>query len=473
MLTPISIEKEHIRLINLLHFINEQNRWFTIKELSDYLQVADKTVRKYLKLLEDEIPPSWNLLVQKGKGIYLKKPLNESLSFVESKILRKSLNLQICEELVFKKNSMQSLAQKLHLQVGALYPIINQINYDIQSSHLNIKKKPLEISGREQDVRVFMLRLYCNIPNDYWPFPYINKQNITDLINKMEKILNVQMYTYSKHKLCVLFAITISRLLSGNTIDNVSGLILVNKNDDHYKTVASITSELQNSFGVTLHETEISFLALALLLSLGNSITTDSNKTLTSYKKTIMPLAKEITKGIEHKLQLGINYDESFLTYVVLIIKKALDKNFIQYYNIKFIRHIKQRHPNTFNTIQECISNLNYTVYSHFDCYEISLLTMHFETQRMLFKNNPKKIYVYTSQGCIHREYISALLEKRYNGLIKIVRNTIINLTNESLQDMEIDIIISNVNLPIKNIPIVQISEFPTERDFHEIKKII
>ncbi|HDR3926026.1 TPA: PRD domain-containing protein, partial [Bacillus anthracis] len=111
-------------------------------------------------------------------------------------------------------------------------------------------------------------------------------------------------------KLCVLFAITISRLLSGNTIDNVSGLILVNKNDDHYKTVASITSELQNSFGVTLHETEISFLALALLLSLGNSITTDSNKTLTSYKKTIMPLAKEITKGIEHKLQLGINYDE-------------------------------------------------------------------------------------------------------------------------------------------------------------------
>ncbi|MRS11404.1 toxin, partial [Bacillus anthracis] len=69
--------------------------------------------------------------------------------------------------------------------------------------------------------------------------------------------------------------------------------------------------------------------------------------------------------------------------------------------------------------------------------------------------------------------YISALLEKRYNGLIKIVRNTIINLTNESLQDMEIDIIISNVNLPIKNIPIVQISEFPTERDFHEIKKII
>lgn len=104
-----------------------------------------------------------------------------------------------------------------------------------------------------------MLRLYCNIPNDYWPFPYINKQNITDLINKMEKILNVQMYTYSKHKLCVLFAITISRLLSGNTIDNVSGLILVNKNDDHYKTVASITSELQNSFGVTLHETEISF----------------------------------------------------------------------------------------------------------------------------------------------------------------------------------------------------------------------
>lgn len=163
MLTPISIEKEHIRLINLLHFINEQNRWFTIKELSDYLQVADKTVRKYLKLLEDEIPPSWNLLVQKGKGIYLKKPLNESLSFVESKILRKSLNLQICEELVFKKNSMQSLAQKLHLQVGALYPIINQINYDIQSSHLNIKKKTSRNIGK----RTRCPRIYVKVILQY------------------------------------------------------------------------------------------------------------------------------------------------------------------------------------------------------------------------------------------------------------------------------------------------------------------
>lgn len=96
---------------------------------------------------------------------------------------------------------------------------------------------------------------------------------------------------------------------------------------------------------------------------------------------------------------------------------------------------------------------------------------MHFETQRMLFKNNPKKIYVYTSQGCIHREYISALLEKRYNGLIKIVRNTIINLTNESLQDMEIDIIISNVNLPIKIYLLYKFRNFLQKEIFMKSKR--
>ncbi|AIY72972.1 TPA: helix-turn-helix domain-containing protein [Bacillus tropicus] len=475
MLKPISIEKEHVKLINLLHYINEQNRWFTIKELSDYLQVADKTVRKYLKLLEDEIPFSWNLIIQKGKGIYLEKPLDESLSFVESQILRKSLNLKICEELVFKKNTIQTLAQKLHLQVSALYPIINRINCDIQSSNLSIKKRPLEIIGREQDIRIFMLRLYANIPNDYWPFPYINKYNIIDLITKVERKLDIQLYTYSKHKLCVLFAISISRLLSRNTIGNVSKLVVVNKDDVHFQAIASIAIELQNSFGVTLNETEISFLSFALLLSLGNSITTDSSTTLTSFAKALMPLAKEITKVIENKLQIGVDYNEPFLTYVVLIIKKALDKNFIQHfnYNVQFINNVQKRHSNTFQTIKECINNLNYTVKSHFDCYEISLLTMHFETQRLLFKSTTKKLYVYTSQGCIHRSYISALLEKRYHGFIKVIKDARINPKYETLQEMGVDVIISNVNLPIKNIPIVQISDFPTERDFDEIKKFI
>ncbi|OXM07903.1 toxin (plasmid) [Bacillus anthracis] len=158
--------------------------------------------------------------------------------------------------------------------------------------------------GREQDVRVFMLSLYCSIPGDYWPFPYINKLNLLDLITKLEKILNVQLYPYSKHTLCVLFAITISRLLLGNTIDNVSGFILVNKNDDHYKTVACIISmSYKPHFGVRLSETELSFLAVAFFLSFGNSITTDSHKNgLSSYKQTFMPFAKEITKGFGVKV---------------------------------------------------------------------------------------------------------------------------------------------------------------------------
>ncbi|KOS27984.1 toxin [Bacillus anthracis] len=478
MILNLSIEKEHIRRIKLIHFINQQNRWFTIKEISNHLQITDKTVRKDIELLKEEVTQSWNLTIQKGKGIYLKKPLNESLSLVESKILRKSLKLKICEELIFKKNTIQSLAQKLHLQPAALYTTINQIKKKIQNSHLNSKKKPLEITGREQDVRVFMLKLYCNIPKEYWPFPYINKQNITDLIKKIEKNLKVKMYKNAKHKLCMLFAITISRLLTGNTIENINELIKINKNDEHYKTITAITSmNYKTHFGVTLHENESSFLALALLLSLQNSNTTETNKNaLTTYKKTFMPLVKKLPKELNIRLQLKINYDEKFLIHLVPIIKKTLNKNFIKNYNynIKLIRHIKKKHPNTFKTIKEYMNNLKYTVKSKFDDYEIALLTMHFETKRMLSKNTKiKRVYLYNSYSFIHQKYITALLKKPYKGLIKIVKKNTINLTNEALQKKNVDIIISNVNLQIKNIPIVQISEMPTEKELHKIKKII
>ncbi|OXM07902.1 regulator (plasmid) [Bacillus anthracis] len=153
-----------------------------------------------------------------------------------------------------------------------------------------------------------------------------------------------------------------------------------------------------------------------------------------------------------------------------------LDKCFIQYYNynIQFVRYIERRHSNTFHIIQDCIGTLVYSVYSHFDCYDISLLTMLFETQRMLFQNTKvKRVYLYNSYSFIHRDYISALLEEGFNGVIEIVGNAILNLTYEWLQKKNVDIIISNVKLAIKDIPVVQISDFPTDRDFSEIKKLL
>ncbi|HDR3937318.1 TPA: helix-turn-helix domain-containing protein, partial [Bacillus anthracis] len=80
-----------------------------------------------IELLKEEVMESWSLTIEKGKGVYLEKPLNESLSLVESRILRKSLVLKICEELIFKKNTIHSLSQKLHLQPSSLYTTINKL----------------------------------------------------------------------------------------------------------------------------------------------------------------------------------------------------------------------------------------------------------------------------------------------------------------------------------------------------------
>ncbi|WP_245210135.1 PRD domain-containing protein [Bacillus anthracis] len=93
-----------------------------------------------------------------------------------------------------------------------------------------------------------------------------------------------------------MFAITISRLLIGNTIENINEFIKMNKNDEHYKTITGILNELQPHFGVRLSENERSFLAVAFLLSFQNYTTETHKNGLSTYKQTFMPLVKKLQK---------------------------------------------------------------------------------------------------------------------------------------------------------------------------------
>lgn len=475
MINQIPIEKELVRRIELIRYINYQNRWFTVKELANYMQVADQTIRKDIELLEDEIPMSWKIIIQKGKGVYLEKPLNEPLDFVHSKILRNSLVLKICEELAFKKNTIPLLAQKFHFNTSSFYTMINQIHNKLKVFNLAVQKRPLEISGREQDVRTFMLNLYCNTISEYWPFPYINKLMILDIITKLENRFEIKLYQNAKYKLCVMFGITISRLLSGKTIQQTSDFISVDKNGECYKAFASIAEELRSIFGVILHENELSFLEVSFLLSIDHQAMLNHSRKSCSCKKTFMPLAKKIIREIELKLQLGIDYDEEFIMYVVSIIHRVSNKFIVQNYdhNVQFVKYIEKKHSDTFNIIRDYVNTLEYSVKSQFDAYDIALLTLHFETKRITHNVEAKKVYVYNSQSCIHRKYIAALLKKKYGNLIEIIEQDIVNLTNETIQDLNVDFVISNVKLNLKDIIVVQISEFPTERELCGIKKLL
>ncbi|HDZ1706702.1 TPA: hypothetical protein RRX98_005647, partial [Bacillus anthracis] len=69
--------------------------------------------------------------------------------------------------------------------------------------------------------------------------------------------------------------------------------------------------------------------------------------------------------------------------------------------------------------------------------------------------------------------YITALLKEAFKGVIEIVEKDTLNLTYEGLQKKNVDIIISNVKLEIKDIPVVQISDMPTDKELSKIKKLL
>ncbi|RDV54545.1 PRD domain-containing protein [Bacillus anthracis] len=170
-----------------------------------------------------------------------------------------------------------------------------------------------------------------------------------------------------------------------------------------------------------------------------------------------------------------MNYDEEFLIHLVAIIKRMLNKCFIKNYNynIQLVRYIESKHSNTFQIIKGYMDTLVYSVKSKFDDYDIALLTMLFETKRMSQNTKVKRVYLYNSYSFIHQNYITALLKEAFKGVIEIVEKDTLNLTYEGLQKKNVDIIISNVKLEIKDIPVVQISDMPTDKELSKIKKLL
>ncbi|WP_000479017.1 helix-turn-helix domain-containing protein, partial [Bacillus thuringiensis] len=178
------------RQYELLKLISSEKKWFSAKEIAVHLNCSIKTVQRDISQIQYSLPKGWSIQLIKNKGIYLTKPLNTSITTIETIYLKHSLLFQTLNILLYSKiQTVEQLSNKLYIQNTKMRSILTDVEHYLKRYKLILKKRPLRIEGNEINIILMYYELYLKSYNSHeWPFSTLQQSIFDHFLLEVEKI---------------------------------------------------------------------------------------------------------------------------------------------------------------------------------------------------------------------------------------------------------------------------------------------
>ncbi|MFL0267988.1 BglG family transcription antiterminator [Candidatus Clostridium radicumherbarum] len=463
------------------YFIKHSSRNLSIKRISDKFGISEKQVKNYIKQLNESTSPNI-IIVQIDSNKYCLCDDYESYMhlFEHTEYLPKDRISNILSKLLLSARPLDifDLADELYVSRPTIDRDLIRVRRNISAFNLDLLIKNDEVSllGTEKDKR----RLTSNlITSDYYAnfmssdkTKYLNESYQIDFLKQnLKKIFDEAHFTfndYSLNNIALHLVITIDRLKQQCEItDFLPSNLTTNMKKE---AAESTVSFLEENYDVVFSESEKQNLAMFLSCNLA---TVDYNfvntKNISAY----------ITDESEHLTQLILlkikeyyaldDFDEIFITRFMLHIN-----NLLRRINTNFSVHtplakeIMSTYPLIYD-IAVFVADIIYTETRYIiNQDEISLIALHigsFFESNQVNKNKLSTIYVYSNYHEFYRYNIEKI-QKLFNDQLNIKFS--ISADNYESSDIKADIVISEVQIPKKNI--IFISPFITESEISIIR---
>ncbi|MBF8807263.1 MAG: helix-turn-helix domain-containing protein [Enterococcus lacertideformus] len=223
--------------------LQSENRWFTTEEINQVLGVKYNTTLRIVNRLEEDLlemgDDNLALVVSKGKGFFLQRNLDSSVTPFISYIFSKTQIIKMIKAIFSGEfGTVKKYAQDYYISEATVRRYLIRIRKFFSRYNIQVKRETAELEGDESKISMLMLltywRLYTGVK---WPFTTINEQSIMKLVEELiskTDYMNVSLTT--KRRLAYYFAVTILRTRKGNFVEidfqNYAHLL----EDDHYRT---------------------------------------------------------------------------------------------------------------------------------------------------------------------------------------------------------------------------------------------
>ena len=493
--TIISVRKMKInnRLLKILSFL-EKNPETSIKEISVYLDISERSVRYEIENLNFLLGLNNLPLVKKGsKGSisFDREVKNKDLAvFLDNMDTRGREERIRYIKLIFLSEetvNISSLARNLDVSRTTVRADIKEIIAEFSSDNIIVVDNKLYLN--EKNIRNLILKYFHedliqfyyynmetmdkNMPQEYF-YPYISDLNITYLKQFIDNILiklenntnNFHEYIFNYH---IMLYIKIKNNKKIQKVENESFLC----NTSEYHIITEELEKLEKNIRIRFSKEEKLLLCDYLLGFLSYSY----NTSIFEYWIRTEVIIKNLINKVNVHTQINISGDEELLNSLLSHIKPTIYRlrNNLAIEHDIYIEAV-EAYPELFNIIKNALFELEELIGKKIPDSEIALFTLHFLASLERNKENKrKKVILICGGGYGTSMLVAGQIKQNYN--LEII-DTISYMQFLDYDLSDIDLVITTLKLREETkreieIPLIKISPFFTYNDQKKLSRFL
>ncbi|OZQ69296.1 transcriptional antiterminator BglG [Paenibacillus sp. VTT E-133280] len=463
----------------LLTLLDTEQRWYTLAEVEKSLGISDKTIRKMVEEISKQLPSTVTIEVSRGKGIILRRDGRSTISEMISSMFRQTIFYRLMNLLFTNagRMSVEELSEAMFMSTSSLKKLIVELNNnDLKAYKLRISYSTPAIKGNEMNIRYFYWNLYCDAYEfTGWPFVNLDFAYINQLITNIENENNIVYFINSKRKLSFLLAIVIERAAKGTCV-TIDENAYPWKQGMFYIPVKAIAERLEEKLFIEFPKSEIFFMQSMVSLSQyhyyeGSEITPIKEVELHKDKEEYQ--MGNLLLLLLAKVYPNLDMHERFILEIYGFFDKLLIENAIPEWMMISKSHlttyVEQECQQIYQEMQTCMQTWNKTYPSVlFNNFHLTKLTL---IVRSSLRYTSKRAFLVIGEEFSIRHYIADLIKKEIGDQLILNTSIMKGLTDEIMQQNNIDLVISNIPVALKTVPVVIISTIPSKRDLDNIRK--
>lgn len=478
-----------------------QNRYETVHELAEALQVSTRTVHRELKTIKPMME-SFGLALDKqpGKGLKAvgnpedKQKLLSDLSYEQHEYSAEERKLLILCSLLESQEPIKlySLANELQVTNATISYDLDELETWIAPFGLTLIRKRgfgIQLTGPENakrkivgnlivnrlDIQSFLEAVELNIkgkPDDAEKmFGVVNKAELLKmdrlLIQLKEKIA-IALSDSSYMALAVHLTFAMDRIRLGETITMEASELKALQQTKEYGSALEMAKELEKAFGVSIPEAEIGYITIHLRSA--------NRKYKTEFKPEDIEVetalqTKQLIGFISEKIKIDLTENGSLYDGLIAHLEPAINrvKENIDMYN-PMTEQIKRDYFLLYMAVEEGMEKFFPGLL--FSDNEIAFIVLHFGSALEIKREEAKiKALIVCSSGIGSSKMLASRLKKELSEIRSFDMSSLIELKDRDITAY--DMIVSTVPIPYENIDYVMVSPLLNEEDADQVKQYI
>ncbi|MBO0477183.1 BglG family transcription antiterminator [Vagococcus sp. DIV0080] len=486
-------QKEYSIMKSLLE---NQGTYITSQSLATELSLSDRTIRTYIKKMNDILSHQGAIIhsktgygyqldiLNRGKfDLFLKRQTVKLTSLLETPQIMEIedrqnyiLNKLLLEDAIL---NFDELAEKLFISQSSVTKDVNEIRERLKPYHLTVVSKTgvgFWIEGDEQEKRHFIMdtffgKNYNNPLREHIGnsdlFQDISFEELTIIILDEAREERLKISDIIIQNLVLHLSLAIKRISEGFELKD-SGILIDDNNVAEYKVASHIIERVEKNLAITFPKEEVGYLTLHLMAKSNNKNSQRDTELSDHLVYVLQHMSQQLNVNLVDDYQLFNGLLEHLKPMLVRLEQGIILKNPLK-------KTIRSNFPEAFDLTKKYLSQLPELQPYLINEDEWSYLSLHVMAALEKAKNTRKlQVLIICATGYGSAQLLRNRVTNEFGSYINVVDVLgYYELNETSLKN--IDLIISSINLSsvLFKVPMVHVSVFLNTQDIHLIKKEI